>query len=294
MSIPEVEHTEILRYEEFLRICKAAVTQGFTCFKVTGGEPLVRKDAIPFMAQLKALPGVKNVTLTTNGYFLAEALPALQEANIDGINISMDTLDPAQFQKITGVDGAGRVFSALKQCIASGIRTKINVVLLEANEGQILSLAALAKEYPVDIRFIELMPIGFGRRFTGLSADEALQHLRGAYPDIAPVQEKRGNGPAAYYKSKELRGRIGIIAANSHKFCKKCNRMRLTSTGLLKPCLCYEDSIALKPLLRSNRSDIDAALAQAFQTAATRKPAGHCFGETDKITEGKTMNQIGG
>ena len=293
-GMPEIEHPEILRYEEYLRIVKAAVGQGFTCFKVTGGEPLVRRDAVDFMAALKRIDGVGNVTMTTNGYYLGAALPDLKAAGMDGVNISLDTLDAAQYRQITGVDGLSRVLQALDQSIASGIRTKVNCVLMDENRDQLVALAGLARTYPVDVRFIELMPIGYGRNFKGLSGDDALAILKEAYGDVVPVQEKRGNGPAAYFKSRALQGRIGLIAANSHQFCQACNRMRVTSTGLLKPCLCYEDSIALKPILREGHGDMDDALAQAFQRAALRKPSGHCFGDVDRITENKCMSQIGG
>lgn len=294
-GMPEIIHPEILRYEEYLRICRAAVAQGFTCFKITGGEPLVRKDAVAFMAKLKQLPGVHNVTITTNGYALEAALPDLVAAGIDGVNVSLDTLDGQQFKSITGVDGGEKVLQAIKACVAAGIRTKINCVLMKENVNQIIPLVNLARQYPLDVRFIELMPIGYGRNFASLSADDALAVIRDAYPDLQPAgREQRGNGPATYFKSARLMGRIGIIAANSHRFCEHCNRMRLTSTGLLKPCLCYDAGIELKPLLRGNRVDVDGALEQAFRKAVQQKPAGHCFGDVGKITENKCMGQIGG
>lgn len=293
-GMPEIAHPEILRYEEYLRICKAAVAQGFTCFKITGGEPLVRKDAIEFMAALKNLKGVHNVTITTNGYFLEAALPALIKAGIDGVNISLDTLDAAQFKRITGVDAGTKVLSAIEASVKAGIRTKVNSVLLKETKDQILPLARLAKRLPVDMRFIEIMPIGYGRKFAGLSADEALALVTREFPDLQPAHEKRGNGPATYFKSEALIGRIGMIAANSHRFCEACNRMRLTSTGLLKPCLCYDAGIELKPILRSGSGDVDEALRQAFRRAVMQKPSGHCFDDLATMTETKMMSQIGG
>lgn len=291
--LPDISHEEILRYEEILRICRCAVQTGIHCFKITGGEPLVRKGAVDFMGSLKKMPGVRRVTVTTNGFFLKEALPKLIRAGIDGINISLDSLDRAQFQALTGVDGRDRIMTALQAAVSTGIPTKINAVLLQETKHQIVPLSRLAQDMSVDVRFIELMPIGCGKTKKGLQEEEALSFLLSVYPDLRISGERRGKGPAVYYKSKFLRGRIGCIAANTHKFCSTCNRMRLTSTGFLKPCLCYDEGMDLKAILRSGGHEAER-LIRAFRLAAERKPAGHCFDERDKITEWKTMNQIGG
>ena len=291
-GISSVGHGDVLHYEEIMEICRAALRVGITKFKVTGGEPFVRKGAVGFIRELRSLPGVESVTVTTNGWLLAQVVPELRRIGIDGVNISLDSLDREQYQAITGVDALPEVRQAVRQCAASGLPTKINAVLLADTKEQIAPLARLAEELPVDVRFIELMPIGCGVYQQGGSADEALAVLRGVYPDLAPLSVRRGNGPAAYYASRSLKGYIGMIAANSHVFCRQCNRLRLTSTGFLKPCLCYDDGVDLRAAVRSGQGE--NLLAQAIEQAILRKPARHCFDEAKAVTERKAMNEIGG
>lgn len=291
-GISAVGHDDVLRYEEIVEICRAALRVGITKFKVTGGEPFVRKGAVGFIRELRRLPGVESVTVTTNGWLLPQVLPELRRIGIDGVNISLDSLDREQYQAITGVDALPEVLQAVRQCAASGLPTKINAVLLADTKEQIAPLARLAEELPVDVRFIELMPIGCGAYQQGCNADEALAVLRGVYPDLAPLSVRRGNGPAAYYASRSLKGYIGMIAANSHVFCRQCNRLRLTSTGFLKPCLCYDDGVDLRAAVRSGQGE--NLLAQAIEQAILRKPARHCFDEAKAVTERKAMNEIGG
>ena len=140
------------------------------------------------------------------------------------------------------------------------------------------------------------MPIGYGTTLKGLTEEAALAVLRRAYPDLAATEERRGNGPASYYRSGRLQGCIGFIAANTHGFCSACNRLRLTSTGFLKPCLCYDDGVDLRAIVRSGQGaeTIYQELQHAIATVVYDKPAKHCFGEQDHISEHKTMNQIGG
>ncbi len=292
-DVPSVGHDEILRYEEILLICRAALQVGIHRFKITGGEPLVRKGAVAFMQSLRQLPGVRSMTLTTNGLLLQPHITALKHMAVDAVNISLDSLRADQFRKISGVDGLSCVRQALAQTVQAGIQTKVNAVLLRQTRSQLLPLAKLAEMMPVDVRFIEMMPIGYGAQQQGWPADEVLAVLQSAYPDLHAVQ-RHGNGPAVYYTSQKLQGCLGMIAANTHKFCCQCNRMRLTSTGFLKPCLCYDDGVDLKAIARSGRTDVLAALRQAICRAAAQKPAGHCFDTAGQITENKTMNQIGG
>lgn len=162
-------HEQILTYEEFLRVAGAAVHLGIPRFKITGGEPLVRKGVTDFIAALKRLPGVEEVTLTTNGVRLAELVPALKAAGVDGVNISLDAADPETFQAITGFDQLGNVLAGLDASLAAGLHTKINFVLLAGCEGRVLPVAKLAQSRPVDVRFIEVMPIGAGAESRGLA-----------------------------------------------------------------------------------------------------------------------------
>lgn len=288
------ERADILSYGELLRVCAAAVDLGITKFKITGGEPLARAGCAEFIRALKALPGAEQVTLTTNGLLLAPHLEELREAGIDGINISLDTTDDAQYRRLTGYggDGATELLALAERCAAEGIRTKINAVLLAETAGEITELAAIAETLPIDVRFIELMPIGAGAGVRGYDPDMALRELRARWPDLAPTDERRGNGPARYWKSARLIGRIGFIDAVSHKFCESCNRVRLTSEGLLKPCLCYGAGTDLRALLRGGADD--AKLRAALAEGIKNKPAAHCFSDREKITERRGMSEIGG
>ncbi len=292
-GVPPAAHCDILRYEALLRVVQAAVSLGIDRFKVTGGEPLVRRGIVDFIRSLKALPGVRQVTLTTNGLLLPPLLDGLLDAGLDAVNISLDTRDNAQYQAITrSSHTADEVLHAVRLC-AGTLPTKINAVLLPETAAQLIPLARLAEKPPVDVRFIERMPLGV----TDIGATESvhievIDRLRAVWPDLAPVQERRGNGPARYYASAKLHGCIGLIEAVSHAFCASCNRVRLTSTGLLKPCLCYETGTDLKPLLRGGADD--TALRDAIEQAVQGKPAAHCFSEQQAATERKSMNQIGG
>lgn len=285
-------HDELLRYEELLCIASAAVSLGIDRFKVTGGEPLVRLGCVDFIRSLKALSGVKQVTLTTNGLLLPSLLDELCMVGLDGVNISLDTLDNAQYQQLTRRSHtADEVLDAVRLC-AARLPTKVNAVLLPETADQLIPLAELAQTLPVDVRFIEQMPLGAGDNDQTIRADAALDRLRARWPDLAPVNQPRGNGPARYFRAPGMQGCIGLIDAVSHGFCDRCNRLRLTSTGLLKPCLCYEQGVELRPLLRSGADDI--ALQSAIRAAILQKPAAHCFQQRENITEHKSMNQIGG
>ena len=292
-GVPATAHTDILRYEELLRVAQAAVSLGIDRFKVTGGEPLVRRGIMDFIRSLKSLPGVRQVTLTTNGLLLPSLLDGLLDAGLDAVNISLDTRDNAQYQFITrSSHTADKVLYAARLC-AGRLPTKINAVLLPETAAQLIPLAQLAEELPVDVRFIERMPLGAADIGAAEPVHrEVIDRLHAVWPDLAPVQERRGNGPARYYASSGLRGCIGLIEAVSHAFCASCNRVRLTSTGLLKPCLCYETGTDLKPLLRGGADN--AALREAIEQAVQGKPAAHCFAEQQAVTERKSMNQIGG
>lgn len=293
-GVQPIAHCEILSYEELLRIAEQAARLGVTKFKVTGGEPLVRQGCVDFVARLKALPKVEQVTMTTNGLLLDGVLEPLIDAGLDAVNVSLDTLRVSGYASLTGYQGSAvpNLLNVLGRSTALGLKTKVNVVLLPENQNELTELAALAEKFPVDVRFIELMPIGMGASVSGTSPDRALEALRARWPDLVPTAEKRGNGPAHYYASAALRGRIGFIDAVSHSFCEHCNRVRLTSTGQLKPCLCYDTSTDLRALLRGGAAEDE--LRQALEKAIYTKPRAHCFANRSGITEQKGMSQIGG
>ena len=293
-GIQLARHSDILSYEEMLRICAAAVSLGIVNFKVTGGEPLIRKDCVDFIARLKGLPGVEQVTLTTNGLLLHENLDALCAAGIDGINISIDTVCDADYRKLTGYpnEAVSLIRESLIECVRRNLRIKVNTVLLTQTFDGLPHVAAMAAELPVDVRFIELMPIGEGGGMQGVPMQAARSRLQKSWPDLHPVEERRGNGPAHYYAAAGLKGRIGFIDAVSHSFCGACNRVRLTATGSLKPCLCYDEELNVRAMLRDGCSD--EALQRAVRNCIWQKPHSHCFVRPESVTEQKAMSQIGG
>lgn len=285
-------HTKILRYEDLLRLCRIFVSLGITKFKITGGEPLVRKGIAGFIAQLKAIDGVRSVTITTNGVSLTEQLPALLDAGIDGINLSLDTIDRERFAALTRRDCLPQVLEGLDAALAvPGLNLKINCVAAPGCAEDWIALAALAKEQGVTVRFIELMPIGMGQAGVSCSEAEVAAALEAVYGPMTPYDTPLGNGPAHYCTLPGFRGKIGFISAVSHAFCDHCNRVRLTAPGYLKTCLQYDTGADLAALLQEPDETIRAAIAAAIE----RKPASHQF-HASAVDGGEThiMSQIGG
>lgn len=283
---------EILTYEDIVFICRQAAGLGIKKYKITGGEPLVRLGCEELVAQVNGVPGVEQVTMTTNGVVLKEHLPRLKEAGLRGVNISLDTLEPERFRQITGFDCLNRVLDAIEAAVSWGLQVKVNAVFQKGvNDDEWQALMGLAGKYPLDVRFIELMPIGHGREQAGVPNPWLLNQIRQQYPGAARDDAVHGNGPAVYYRIPGFLGSIGLISAIHGKFCGSCNRIRLTSTGEVKPCLCYGDSISLKEAARRR----DAGRVQALlQQAVAGKPKMHCFEDPEKVTEHEKMVQIGG
>ncbi len=293
----KVPMDEILSYEALVEIAEAAVHCGIRRFKVTGGEPLARLGCTDFVGMLKAVPGVEQVTMTTNGVMLPENLPKLKDYGLDAVNVSLDTLKPEVFQEITGFDELHRVKKGIKEALQLGIRVKINTVLQrDKNFSEWPDLAALARDYPIDVRFIEMMPIGYGREFSVVCNEELRSVLKDRYPGMEEDHSFHGNGPASYVKLPGFQGSIGFISAIHGKFCAQCNRIRLTSRGELKPCLCYEDTIDLQWIFREipERSERQNRLKEAIRQAILKKPEAHCFEQLTDVTERKEMSEIGG
>lgn len=291
-DVPFIPHEDILRFEEIIRICTIGTQLGIHTLKVTGGEPLVRKGCTDLMRELKALPGIEHVTLTTNGVLLEENLPALLDLGVDGVNVSLDTLDRAAYRDLTGRDELPRVLSGLRKAILSGLKVKINCVPLgESGLDGLLNMVELPIHYPADLRFIEMMPIGHGQDFSPLAPGALERAVLEKWPSLVPTVERRGFGPARYYASPEFKGAVGFIDAVSHTFCDRCNRVRLTSEGYLKLCLCHGDGLDLRALLRGGATD--GEIKTAMERAIMGKPAHHSFGEA-RPDEVRIMSQIGG
>ena len=290
---------EILTFEEIAEVCQTAAGLGIRRFKVTGGEPLVRLGCAKLVGMIKKIPDVEQVTLTTNGILLEERLDELMENGLDAVNISLDTLDRKIYKQITGFDKLPAVRAGICHAVEKGIPVKINSVLQKGiNEAEWASLAGLAKEMPVDVRFIEMMPIGFGKKQEGIAGDEVLLKLKKKYSGIKKDMSVHGNGPAVYYHVPGFLGSIGFISAVHGQFCRACNRIRLTAKGELKPCLCYESCVDVKKVLRSPEyrepGKRKEGLRNAVSQAVDIKPEKHCFESEENITEGRQMVQIGG
>jgi cyclic pyranopterin phosphate synthase len=284
----------MLSFEETLRICSVAARLGVDRVKVTGGEPLVRRGLTGFVRAVKHTAGIKTVTLTTNGLLLDDFLDELLEAGIDAVNVSLDTLNEAVFRRITRSDGFEQVMRSIYRLLEACIPLKINAVPMRGvNEADIVPLAELARKKEISVRFIELMPLGLGASLSLVPQAEVMKTLERAFGLLQKFDGRLGNGPASYYGAAGFEGKIGFISALSHNFCGSCNRLRLTGTGLLKPCLCDDISVDLKEIIRGGGGD--AEIAAAFHSAVTLKPARHDLcANSGKRHIKKTMYSIGG
>lgn len=295
-GIESVPMSEILTFEEIELIAECAAELGIRHIKVTGGEPLVRRGCCDLIASLKAVPGIEKVTITTNGVLLSKYLENLLAAGVDGINVSLDTIDSARYAAITGSDVAGEVLASIKEASKYPVPVKINAVSLASQTSDWEGLLAIAETYPVDVRFIEMMPIGYGKKFASIGNDGLLHDIRQKHPDLTEDHRVHGPGPAVYYQIPGFMGSVGFISAIHGKFCDSCNRVRLTSKGYLKTCLCYDKGADLREILRadSKREEKKEILTKRICQAIWEKPDAHCFEQPDRMTEQQNMVMIGG
>ncbi len=295
--IPMLDHNDILRYEEILRVVRTGVRLGIDKVRVTGGEPLVRKGVYGFLDQLCRIEGLEDVSLTTNGVLLKENIGLIKSAGIKRLNISLDSLNRDKFHKITGHDYFNQVRDGIFAALDAGINPiKINIVALNGfNDDEIADFAELSISYPFHIRFIEHMPIGTAdiKIKTPLLAPKIKKILEKT-GKLVPLEHQKNDGPAQRFKFQEAKGEIGLISALSHHFCDTCNRLRLTANGQLRACLLSDQQEDLKDLLRRGGSDKD--IANIFIKAVQNKPSGHhikpeCADSDRTISQ---MSSIGG
>lgn len=292
----EYGHKNNLSFEDMDKIVTQGKELGVYLYMLTGGEPLVRKNVAQLVAGLKATPGIRRVTLTTNAVLLAEQLSALLDAGLDSVNISLDTLRPEVFRQITARDDFAAVQAGLQAALESGLPVKLNCVpQAGVNEGELETLAALAKDNALQVRFIEMMPIGYGAAMPCISGPELRARFARRWPELAPLSTAQehalGDGPAVYYTVPGWQGSIGFIAAVHGKFCASCNRVRLTSQGFLRPCLASETGCDLRALLRSGADD--AQLLAAIRETIWAKPREHHFNDSS-MPATRGMYRIGG
>ena len=293
--ILHLSHDEILKYEEILRIVRVGVDLGITKVRVTGGEPLVRKGVYDFLGNLSQVAGISEVALTTNGVFLEDNVQKIKAAGIKRINISLDTLDRTKFKQITGRDAFQKVWAGIEAALENGFDpVKLNVVALRGtNDDELLDFAELTLRFPYHVRFIEYMPIGKSRMKFGPPL--LIPEIKDRVQSIGRMQKivKNANdGPAERFRIKGARGEIGFISALSHHFCDSCNRLRLTASGQLRPCLLSDHQLDLKHVLRAGGSD--GELAETFLRAVKNKPSDHNLAINDPAGVSCQMSSIGG
>lgn len=285
-GVEKLCHSDIMSYEEIIEIARAATELGICKIRITGGEPLVRKDVVTLVRRLAELPGVRDLSMTTNAVGLAPLAKDLKKAGLNRVNISLDTLNEKKFHYITRNGVLEDVFRGIRAASDCGMQIKLNTVLVGGfNVEEIPALAGLTREYPLELRFIELMPIGhtvpFGKE-AYVSGDIVLKYL----PDLKPVQQK--GGVARLYQLPEAKGKIGLISPLSNHFCQDCNRIRLTADGHLKPCLHSEEEIPVRGLKGEE-------LKETLRKAMYEKPARHGKLSFDSRSKSaRNMNAIGG
>lgn len=295
-GLPWLRRDDLLAYEEIAEVVSVMAEMGLRRVRLTGGEPLVRKDLARLAAQLSAVPGIEDVALSTNAVLLARQARALRDAGVSRVNISLDSLRPERADAIARRPGTlAEVMTGLDAAYALGFDPiKINVVLMRGrNDDEVPAFAALSRDRPLHVRFIEVMPTESNLDLSAanfLSCDEALAAVR-AVDELAPVAGPPGNGPATYYAFPDALGTIGVITPMSHNFCSRCNRMRLTADGQLRPCLFGEMQTPLRDALRRGE-DLRPLVAETLRI----KPEKHLLVQGSASGSGGlvALSQTGG
>lgn len=300
-GVQSIPHSEILTFDEIERVCRIGTRLGISKIRLTGGEPLTRKNLPELLGMIRSLEGIEQVTLTTNGILLKDNINELVSCGMGGVNISIDTLDEEKYCELTRGGRLNKALEGLEAALSfPGLRVKVNCVPMDrTGESDWIGLAEIARDSQAEVRFIEMMPVGLGKKFRGRSSDEILAVLERAFGRPEVYSGHLGNGPASYVQFSGFRGRIGFISALSHQFCDSCNRIRLTSTGVLKPCLQYGGGADLRELMRNGAED--GQIEETMREAVYRKPAHHHFADGDTMTEEekqhlekREMSRIGG
>lgn len=287
------QNSKYITNEEIERIAKQCATLGIKKVRITGGEPLARKDIEDLFFRINNIQGIQEIYITTNGVILADKIEKLKEYGLTGINISLDSLKEDRFYKITKFDKLQDVLQAIDKALEFDLKVKINTVLIDdINKDEIIDFVNITKDKNIDLRFIELMPIGAGKKYKGISNEEVIEIIKSNFKEVEEVKRIKRSGPAKYIKVKGYKGKIGFISAMSDCFCEECNRIRLTSDGFLKKCLHYNYGVDLKKLLRENIDNEN--LKEIIKETIYDKPEKHLFKISCENKENKYMNQIGG
>ena len=288
-----LKNDEKLTDDEIYRIVKESSELGIKKVRITGGEPLVRPNLVNLIGRINSISGIEEIYLTTNGILLDDMIDELALNGLKGVNISLDSLKEERFNKLTRLGKLNKVLESIDKAIALGIKVKLNTVIVnDINKDEIIDFVNLTKEKNIDVRFIELMPIGVAINYKGATNEEVLKIISENYSDYEEVARSKSGGPASYIKLKDAKGKIGFISAISNCFCEECNRIRLTPEGFLKQCLHFDYGIDLKNKLRAGISDEE--LRKLIYDNIYEKPEKHLFLEKSDHKEIKFMNQIGG
>jgi len=288
-GIESLSHDDILRFEDTLKIVKVAASLGINKIRYTGGEPLVMKDIDKLIYETSKQPGVDEIAITTNGILLYDMASDLKKAGLKRVNISLDTLDAEKYKSITRIGNLSKVMESIDKCLTLGLKpVKINTVLMRGfNDTEFEDFLNLTREMPVEIRFIELMPIGEGINLyekRKLGFGEILK----LHPELIQIESEKSS-TAQMYKLKGAKGKIGFISPVSCKFCADCNKIRLTSIGTIKPCLHSKEEINLRKYLNN-----EELLTNTLKSAIFNKPLEHHLEEEKASRSDKMMYQIGG
>lgn len=281
-GVAKKQHSEICSVEELVEIAAAAVDCGVTKVRLTGGEPLVRRGIVDICRGVAALPGVREVDMTTNGILLPELARPLREAGLHRLNVSLDTLRPDRYAHMTRLGRLEDALAGLQAAVDAGFTgTKLNVVLMAGfNDDEIENFVALTAEYPLEVRFIELMPMGQADAGVYLPGDTVLERCR----SLVPAEP---SGVARRWRLPGGKGLVGLIEPMSHRFCGSCDRIRITADGRLKPCLHSSQEIILRGLHGEE-------LRQAIRDGIAAKPERHHMAEEGRSQTERNMNEIGG
>jgi cyclic pyranopterin phosphate synthase len=287
---------ELLSFEEITRFVEIVAPLGIDKIRLTGGEPLMRRELPRLVAMLCKVPGIKDVGLTTNGILLAEHAQALFDAGLRRINISLDTLDPARFRQLARRDGLDKVIAGIHAAKNAGFHpVKINAVSMRGiTEHEVVPLARFAREHGLQMRFIEYMPIGADHweKSKVYFAHEILEQIQTRIGPLAVAKDHDPRAPAQDYDYVDGGGRVGIIASVSRPFCMSCNRVRLTADGKLRNCLFALNEVDLKPLLRGGADP--AEIATLVRGNIWEKWEGHEINTSRFVKPDRTMHTIGG
>lgn len=289
-GVEESKEEKLLTKEEIINIVTTGAELGIKKVRLTGGEPLVRKDIEDILKGIAHIEGIEELCLTTNGSYLEDKVEVLKKAGVTRVNVSLDTLDSDKFKKITKTGNFEKVWQGIIKTIEAGIQVRINSVIVEeVNDDEILDLVNLTEKYPIDLRFIELMPIGEGKKYKGLSGDKIREKIR---PEKNIQSLEKREGASEYYKIDKAKGRIGFINPLSNCFCQECNRIRVTSEGEVKQCLNKEAMLNIKDLIgeKPEKESIKKAISEEIYN----KPEKHLFNFSNEFEEKNNMNRIGG